>query len=69
MTFSERDGVTVDFAKLKKESGISEEEWDDLLAYTAQVHSNLTNYRCASSDAARLHAEHRAERCGRAIHL
>ncbi|KAI0093655.1 aflatoxin-detoxifizyme [Irpex rosettiformis] len=44
LTFS-KDGKLADLSKLKSESGVSDKEWFDLLQYTAQVLSNLVNYR------------------------
>ncbi|THU97856.1 aflatoxin-detoxifizyme [Dendrothele bispora CBS 962.96] len=46
LVFSDKSqSKLVDFAKLKADSGLSDEEWEDLLQYTVQVLSNLVNYR------------------------
>ncbi|KAI0699721.1 aflatoxin-detoxifizyme [Cytidiella melzeri] len=44
LTFS-KDGRLADLGKLKSDSGVSDEEWFDLLQYSAQVLSNLVNYK------------------------
>lgn len=44
LTFSE-NGKLADLDALRTKSGVSQEEWDDLLQYTSQVLSNLVNYK------------------------
>ncbi|KAH6918593.1 dipeptidyl peptidase III [Coprinopsis sp. MPI-PUGE-AT-0042] len=44
-TFSTPNKELTDLDKLKKASGLSDLDWDDVIAYTTQVFSNLTNYR------------------------
>ncbi|TFK19126.1 aflatoxin-detoxifizyme [Coprinopsis marcescibilis] len=44
-TFSDKNKSLTDLSKLHKASGIPDNDWDDLLAYTVQVLSNLVNYR------------------------
>ncbi|KAF9653115.1 aflatoxin-detoxifizyme [Thelephora ganbajun] len=42
--FSE-NGTLTDLETLKRKSGVSDEEWEDLLQYSSQVLSNLVNYK------------------------
>ncbi|KAF9532974.1 aflatoxin-detoxifizyme [Crepidotus variabilis] len=44
-TFSDSKGGLSNFDNLKKEAGLNETEWEDLLQYTAQVLSNLVNFK------------------------
>ncbi|KIK54670.1 hypothetical protein GYMLUDRAFT_48591 [Collybiopsis luxurians FD-317 M1] len=44
LTFSD-NGKIADLTKLQSASGLSSEEWEDLMQYTVQVLSNLVNYR------------------------
>ncbi|KAI0650861.1 aflatoxin-detoxifizyme [Trametes meyenii] len=44
LTFSE-NGKLADLAALQQRSGVSAEEWEDLLQYTSQVLSNLVNFK------------------------
>ncbi|KAJ3789360.1 aflatoxin-detoxifizyme [Lentinula aff. detonsa] len=44
LTFSD-DGHLADFETLRSASGLTSNEWEDLLQYTIQVLSNLVNYR------------------------
>lgn len=44
LTFS-KDGKLGDLEALKRESGVSDEDWTNLLQYTAQVLGNLVNYK------------------------
>ncbi|TFK94857.1 aflatoxin-detoxifizyme [Polyporus arcularius HHB13444] len=44
LTFSE-NGKLADLGALQQKSGVSVDEWDDLLQYTSQVLSNLVNYK------------------------
>ncbi|KAI1795058.1 aflatoxin-detoxifizyme [Ganoderma leucocontextum] len=44
LTFSE-NGKLADLDALHEKSGVSAEEWNDLLQYTSQVLSNLANYK------------------------
>ncbi|KZT11356.1 aflatoxin-detoxifizyme [Laetiporus sulphureus 93-53] len=39
------DGKLGDLDRLKKQSGSTDEEWEDLMQYTSQVLSNLVNYK------------------------
>lgn len=45
LAFSTDNGALANLESLKASSGLSSEEWDDLLQYTTQVLSNLVNYR------------------------
>ncbi|CDR47048.1 RHTO0S13e05182g1_1 [Rhodotorula toruloides] len=44
-TFSAAKGKAADLEALKAKSGVSDEDWNELLAYSAQVLSNLSNMR------------------------
>ncbi|KAF5392063.1 hypothetical protein D9757_003291 [Collybiopsis confluens] len=44
LTFSD-SGKLANLARLQSLSGLSPEEWEDLMQYTVQVSSNLVNYR------------------------
>ncbi|KAL0570305.1 hypothetical protein V5O48_011656 [Marasmius crinis-equi] len=44
LTFSQ-NGKLTDLASLQKKSGLTDEEWEDLLQYTVQVLNNLVNYK------------------------
>ncbi|BGP24644.1 hypothetical protein JCM10295v2_003562 [Rhodotorula toruloides] len=44
-TFSAEKGKVADLAALKAKSGVNDEDWTELLAYSAQVLSNLSNMR------------------------
>ncbi|KAF5392065.1 hypothetical protein D9757_003299 [Collybiopsis confluens] len=44
LTFSD-SGKLANLARLQSSSGLSSEEWEDLMQYTVQVLSNLVNYR------------------------
>lgn len=44
LTFS-KDGKLADLSALKQQSGISDDDWRNLLQYTTQVLSNLANFR------------------------
>ncbi|KAF8628356.1 hypothetical protein AX15_003891 [Amanita polypyramis BW_CC] len=43
--FSTEKGTLADLGTLKASSGLSLEDWEDLVQYTAQVLSNLVNYK------------------------
>ncbi|VDB82956.1 unnamed protein product [Peniophora sp. CBMAI 1063] len=43
--FTTPDGKTADLESLKSSSGVSAEDWEDVLQYTTQVLSNLSNYK------------------------
>ncbi|KAK2466923.1 hypothetical protein APHAL10511_001181 [Amanita phalloides] len=45
LTYSTDQGVLTDLKALKASSGLTPEDWDDLLQYTTQVLANLVNYR------------------------
>ncbi|GJE95136.1 aflatoxin-detoxifizyme [Phanerochaete sordida] len=44
LTFS-KDGKLADLSALKQQSGVSGQDWNDLVQYTVQVLSNLANYK------------------------
>ncbi|EFI28378.1 dipeptidyl peptidase III [Coprinopsis cinerea okayama7 len=44
-TFSNKNNGLADLSSLKSASGLSDTDWDDLLAYTTQVLNNLVNFR------------------------
>ncbi|OJT09019.1 Dipeptidyl peptidase 3 [Trametes pubescens] len=44
LTFSE-NGKLADLEGLQKRSGVSQEDWEDVLQYTSQVLSNLVNFK------------------------
>ncbi|OBZ70380.1 Dipeptidyl peptidase 3 [Grifola frondosa] len=44
LTFSDNDKLT-DLGSLQQRSGVTAEEWEDLMQYTSQVLSNLVNYK------------------------
>ncbi|KAK7693549.1 hypothetical protein QCA50_003118 [Cerrena zonata] len=44
LVFSEK-GKLGDLAALKQKSGVTADEWEDILQYTSQVLSNLVNYK------------------------
>ncbi|BGP32071.1 hypothetical protein JCM10296v2_003850 [Rhodotorula toruloides] len=44
-TFSAEKGKVADLAALKAKSGVNDVDWNELLAYSAQVLSNLSNIR------------------------
>ncbi|KAF9074653.1 aflatoxin-detoxifizyme [Rhodocollybia butyracea] len=44
LTFSD-NGILADLAKLQSASGLSSEEWEDVMQYSVQVLSNFVNYR------------------------
>ncbi|KAJ3503498.1 hypothetical protein NLJ89_g8405 [Agrocybe chaxingu] len=45
LTFSNGQGGLVDLVALQSASGLSAEEWEDLLQYTSQAFSNLVNFK------------------------
>ncbi|KAF8894608.1 aflatoxin-detoxifizyme [Infundibulicybe gibba] len=45
LIFSTPDKKLADLPALQRHSGLTDEEWEDLLQYTSQVLSNLTNYK------------------------
>ncbi|KAF9464691.1 aflatoxin-detoxifizyme [Collybia nuda] len=45
LTFSTGDGRLADLSVLERNSGLSSEEWEDLLQYATQTFSNLVNYK------------------------
>jgi dipeptidyl-peptidase-3 len=46
--FTGGDGKLADLGALKSKAGVSSEDWEALLQYSAQVMSNLSNYKVCS---------------------
>jgi dipeptidyl-peptidase-3 len=45
LLFTGADGKLADLDALKSKAGVSNEDWESLLQYSAQVMSNLSNYK------------------------